>query len=40
MFAYNQGGHFSQIVVLHNLFGKDDTILVTNNVRTKNKYEH
>ena len=29
MFACNQGGHFSQMMALHDLFGKYDTVLVT-----------
>ena len=33
MFACNQGGHFSQMMALHDLFGKYDTVLVTDNVR-------
>ena len=33
MFACNQGGHFSQMMALHNLFGKYDTVLITDNVR-------
>lgn len=32
MFACNQGGHFSQMMALHDLFGKYDTVLVTDNV--------
>ena len=32
MFACNQGGHFSQMMALHELFGKYDTVLVTDNV--------
>ena len=26
MFACNQGGHFSQMMALHDLFGKYDTL--------------
>lgn len=33
MFACNQGGHFSQMMALHKLFGKYDSVLVTDNVR-------
>ncbi len=33
MFACNQGGHFSQMMALHELFGKYDSVLVTDNVR-------
>ena len=33
MFACNQGGHFSQMMALHDLFGEYDTVLVTDNVR-------
>ena len=33
MFACNQGGHFSQMMALHDLFGKYNTVLVTDNVR-------
>lgn len=33
MFACNQGGHFSQMMALKELFGKYDTVLVTDNVR-------
>lgn len=33
MFACNQGGHFSQMMALNNLFGKYDSVLVTDNVR-------
>lgn len=32
MFACNQGGHFSQMMALKDLFGKYDTVLVTDNV--------
>lgn len=32
MFACNQGGHFSQMVALKDLFGKYETVLVTDNV--------
>ncbi len=31
-FACNQGGHFSQMMALHDLFGKYDTVLVTDNI--------
>ena len=33
MFACNEGGHFSQMMALSELFGKYDTVLVTDNVR-------
>ncbi len=33
MFACNQGGHFSQMMALHDLFGKYKSVLVTDNVR-------
>lgn len=33
MFACNQGGHFSQMMVLKDLFEKYDSVLVTDNVR-------
>lgn len=33
MFACNQGGHFSQMMALNMLFGKYDSVLVTDNVR-------
>lgn len=33
MFACNQGGHFSQMMALKDLFGKYDTVLVTDNER-------
>lgn len=32
MFACNQGGHFSQMMALKQLFGKYETVLVTDNV--------
>lgn len=32
MFACNQGGHFSQMMALKDLFGKYETVLVTDNV--------
>ena len=32
MFACNQGGHFSQMMALSELFGKYDSVLVTDNV--------
>lgn len=32
MFACNQGGHFSQMMALKDLFGKYDSVLVTDNV--------
>ena len=35
MFACNQGGHFSQMMALSELFGKYDSVLVTDNVRAK-----
>ena len=38
MFACNQGGHFSQMMALNELFGKYDSVLVTDNVHaTKEK---
>lgn len=33
MFACNQGGHFSQMMAMKELFGSYDTVLVTDNVR-------
>lgn len=33
MFACNQGGHFSQMMALKDLFGKYESVLVTDNVR-------
>lgn len=30
-YASNEGGHFSQLMALHNLFGKHDTVIVTDN---------
>ena len=33
MFACNQGGHFSQMMALKDLFGRYDSVLVTDNVR-------
>ena len=33
MFACNQGGHFSQMMALKELFNKYDSVLVTDNVR-------
>lgn len=33
MFACSEGGHFSQMMALSELFGKYDSILVTDNVR-------
>lgn len=32
-FASNEGGHFSQLMALHSLFGKYNTIIVTDNER-------
>lgn len=32
MFACNQGGHFSQMMALNDLFGKYDSVLVTDNI--------
>lgn len=32
-FASNEGGHFSQLMALHELFGRFDSILVTDNER-------
>ena len=38
MFACNQGGHFSQMMALRQLFGKYNSVLVTDNVHaTKEK---
>ena len=39
MFACNQGGHFSQMMALNELFGKYDSILVTDNVRATKEME-
>ncbi len=36
MFACNQGGHFSQMMVLCSLFGKYTSVLVTDNERANN----
>lgn len=33
LFACNQGGHFSQMMALHNLFDKYNSVLVTDNIR-------
>lgn len=33
LFACNQGGHFSQMMALHDLFDKYDSVLVTDNIR-------
>lgn len=33
MFACNQGGHFSQMMAMKELFGKYESVLVTDNVR-------
>lgn len=33
LFACNQGGHFSQMMAMKELFGKYDSVLVTDNVR-------
>ena len=33
MFACNQGGHFSQMMAMKELFSKYDSVLVTDNVR-------
>lgn len=33
MFACNQGGHFSQMMALKELFGRYDSVLITDNVR-------
>lgn len=39
-FASNEGGHFSQLMALHSLFGKYSSIVVTDNERaTKNMPE-
>lgn len=32
MFACNQGGHFSQMIALKELFGRYDSVLVTDNI--------
>lgn len=32
-FASNDGGHFAQLMALHELFGKYDTVIVTDNIR-------
>ena len=32
MFASNEGGHFSQILALHDLFGRYHSVLVTDNI--------
>lgn len=37
MFACSEGRHFSQMMALHELFGKHDSILVTDNVRATKK---
>ena len=39
MFACNQGGHFSQMMALSSLFGKYDSVLVTDNVRATKDME-
>lgn len=39
MFACNQGGHFSQMMALKDLFGKYDSVLVTDNVRATKELE-
>lgn len=39
MFASNQGGHFSQMMALKDLFGKYDSVLVTDNVRATKDME-
>ena len=33
MFASNEGGHFAQLMALHELFDKYDTVIVTDNER-------
>ena len=33
LFACNQGGHFSQLMALNELFGKYESVLVTDNIR-------
>lgn len=33
MFACNEGGHFSQMMALNDLFGKYNAVLVTDNIR-------
>ena len=39
LFACNQGGHFSQLMALNELFGKYESVLVTDNIRaTKDEY--
>lgn len=35
MFACNQGGHFSQMLVLKDLFGQYKSVLVTDNIHAK-----
>lgn len=37
MFACSEGGHFSQMMALHELFGKYDSVLVTDNFRASKK---
>ena len=37
MFACNQGGHFSQMMAMNVLFGKYDSVLVTDNIRATRK---
>ena len=32
-FASNEGGHFAQLMALHELFDKYDTVIVTDNER-------
>jgi len=36
-FASNDGGHFAQLMALHDLFDKYDSIVVTDNIRANNK---
>lgn len=35
MFACNQGGHFSQVMALKQLFGEYDTVLISDNILAK-----
>ena len=37
MFACNEGGHFSQMMAMNELFGKYNSVLVTDNVRATKK---
>lgn len=40
MFACNEGGHFSQMMAMNELFGKYNSVLVTDNVRATKKCRH